>query len=144
MPLCILGSVRPLYFTRPKISQNTHYTGISALYSPITDAGIELSSRVIIAMKIWLMFDRWASLFFSTKILSEDPYLKSFISRVRSKHRERFCSFSRYATRLRVEAFFLPPLHRGARTIAVKTKKRHQKPTMVKIRNRIAQATVKQ
>ena len=69
--------------------------------------------------KIWLTCDRWASLFFPTKILSEDPYLKSFISRVRSKHRERFCSFSRYCTRLHVEAFFLPPLHRGVGTKAV-------------------------
>ena len=38
-----------------------------ALYSPITDAGIELSSRVIIVMKIWLMFDCWASLFLVQK-----------------------------------------------------------------------------
>ena len=57
--------------------------------------------------------------FFSTKILSEDPYLKSFISRALCSNRERFCSFSRYATRLSVEAFFLAALHRAARTKAV-------------------------
>ena len=59
--------------------------------------------------------------FFWMKILSEGPYLKSFISRVRSKHRERFSSFSLYCTRLHVEAFFLPPLHRGVGTKAVNT-----------------------
>jgi hypothetical protein len=57
--------------------------------------------------------------FFWMKILSEGPYLKSFISRVRSKHHECFSSLSRYCTRLHVEAFFLPPLHRGVGTKAV-------------------------
>ena len=59
---------------------------------------------------------------FAVKRLSEDPYLKSFISRVRTKHRERFCSFSRYAIRLRVEPFFLAALHRAVGTIAVNFK----------------------
>ena len=56
---------------------------------------------------------------FTVKRLSEGPYLKSFIRRVRSKHRERFSSFSRYCTRLHVEVFFLLPLHRGVGTKAV-------------------------
>ena len=56
------------------------------------------------------------------KILSEGPYLKSFIRRVLCLYRERFSSFSRYCTRLHVEAFFLPPLHRGVGTKAVKTR----------------------
>ena len=55
----------------------------------------------------------------SVKRLSEDPYLKSFISRVQTKHRERFCSFSRYAIRLRVEPFFLAALDRAVSTKAV-------------------------
>ena len=57
---------------------------------------------------------------FSVKTLSKDPYLKSFISKVRTKHRESFSSFSRYATRLSVEAFFLTALHRAVGTKAVK------------------------
>ena len=71
-------------------------------------------------MKNWLICNGWRIINFRTKILSEDPYLKFFIRRVLCSYRERFSSFSRYATRLPVEAFFLPPLHRGASTIAVK------------------------
>jgi len=41
----------PAIFLPHKIPQNTLYTGILALYSSITDAGIELSCRVIIVMK---------------------------------------------------------------------------------------------
>ena len=78
---------------------------------------------LLVSVKIWLTCDRWASLFFCTKILSEDPYLKFFISRVRTKHRERFSSFSRYATRLSVEAFFLTALHRAVSTKAVNVPK---------------------
>ena len=66
------------------------------------------------------MFDRWASLFFPTKILSEDPYLKSFISRVRTKYRERFSSFSRYRMRRVVTTYFLSSLQCDDGTIAVK------------------------
>ena len=57
---------------------------------------------------------------FQTMMHDSRPYLKSFISRVRTKHRERFSSFSRYATRLSVEAFFLTALHRAVSTKAVK------------------------
>ena len=56
---------------------------------------------------------------FSTKILSKDPYLKSFISRVRTKHRERFSSFRASVIRLLAEPFFLAALHRAVGTIAV-------------------------
>ena len=76
--------------------------------------------RVIIVTKNWLICDRCASLFFCTIILSEDPYLKPFISRVFCFDRNRFPSFSRYATLLSVEALFLAALHRAAFTIAVK------------------------
>ena len=40
------------------------------------------------------------------KILSEGPYLKSFISRVRPKYRERFCSFSVSVICLPVATYF--------------------------------------
>ena len=83
----------------------------------------ELNSAVVlfVSMKNWLTLRPLRLLFFCTKILSEDPYLKSFIRKVLCLYRERFSSFSRYATRLPVEAFFLPPLYRGAGTKAVKT-----------------------
>ena len=74
---------------------------------------------LLVSVKNWLTCDRCALLFFCTKILSEDPYLKSFIRSVLCLYRERFSSFSRYATRLPVEAFFSAPLHRGACTKAV-------------------------
>ena len=117
-----LGSSRPLYFAPPKISQNTLYTlyCIFALYLLLIEARIELTCRVIIVTKNWLICDRCASLFFCTKILSKGSYLSSFISRVHSKHRERFCSFSQYTTCLRVEPFFLTAHHRAVCTIAIK------------------------
>ena len=75
---------------------------------------------LLVSVKIGWLCNRCASLFSRTKILSEDPYLKSFISRVCLKHRGRFCSFSLYATQPRTgAAFFLPPLHRGFSTKAV-------------------------
>ena len=70
--------------------------------------------------KNWLICNSWRIINFRTKILSEGPYLKSFISRVLCSYRERFCSFSRYAIRLRVEPYFLAALHRAVGTIAVK------------------------
>ena len=70
-------------------------------------------------MKNWLTLRPLSFIIFSVKTLSEDPYLKSFISRVRTKHRERFHSFSRYAIRLRVEPYFLAALHRAVSTKAV-------------------------
>ena len=57
--------------------------------------------------------------FFSTKILSEGPYLKSFIRRVLCSHRERFCSSRASVIRLRVEPFFLAALHRAVGTKTV-------------------------
>ena len=74
---------------------------------------------LFVSVKNWLTLRPLRLIIISVKRLSEGPYLKSFISRVRTKHRERFRSFSCYATRLLVEAFFLPPLHRGASTKAV-------------------------
>ena len=65
------------------------------------------------------MFDRWASLFFPTKILSEDPYLKSFISRVRMKYRERFSSFRPSVIRLPGATYFLSSLSCDDSTKAV-------------------------
>ena len=56
------------------------------------------------------MFDRCASFFFGMKILSEGPYLKFFISRVRTKHRERFSSFRVSVIRLPVATYFLSSL----------------------------------
>ena len=125
-----LGSSRPLCFCAPKISQNTLYTVILALYShalSVFRPRIELSCRVIIVMKNWLICDRCASLFFPTKTLSKDPYLKSFISRVRTKHRERFSSFSRYCTRRVVTTYFLSSLQCNDGTIAVKMNDEVQK-----------------
>ena len=75
---------------------------------------------LLVSVKSWLTCDRWASLFFCTKILKEGPYLKSFIIRVRSKHRERFSSISRYGTRSRTVPYYLTVLHRTVRTKAVK------------------------
>ena len=57
--------------------------------------------------------------FFSTKILSEDPYLKSFIRRVLCSHRERFCSSQASVIRLHAAPYFLPALHSAAGTKAV-------------------------
>ena len=65
------------------------------------------------------MFDRCALLFFSTKILSEDPYLKSFIRRVLCSYRERFCSSRASVIRLHAAPYFLPALHSAACTKAV-------------------------
>ena len=56
---------------------------------------------------------------FTVKRLSEDPYLKSLLVEYEPKHRERFCSFTRYAIRLRVEPYFLAALHRAVSTKAV-------------------------
>ena len=70
---------------------------------------------------------------FSVKRLNEDPYLKCFVSRVRSKHRERFCSFSRYTTRLRVGSFFLTALHRAVGTKAVKGLKTAANPSVYRL-----------
>ena len=71
------------------ITKHTLY-GIFALYSSMIEARIELSCRVIIVMKYQRMFDRSAPIIFTVKRLSEGPYLKSFISRVRTKHRSVF------------------------------------------------------
>ena len=85
---CVIRYFRersPAIFLRPQnITKHTLYD-ILALYSLITDAGIKLSCLVviIIVMKNWLICNRCASSFFHTKRLNEDPYLKSFISRVR-------------------------------------------------------------
>ena len=65
------------------------------------------------------MFDRWASLFFQMKILSKDPYLKSFNSRVRTNYRERFCSSRASVIRLRRAPYFLTVPHSTVGTIAV-------------------------
>ena len=65
---------------------------ISALYSLVTDTGIELSCRVISWRENRLTLRPLHVIIFSTKILSEDPYLKSFIRRLLCLHRERFCS----------------------------------------------------
>ena len=51
--------------------------------------------------------------FVGTKILSEGPYLKSFISRVRTKHRECFHSLGATVIRLLAEPFFLVALNRA-------------------------------
>ena len=101
----------PIIFCAPQNITKHALSFILALYSLISDAGIELSCCVILVTKNRPLFDRFASFFFSLKILSEGPYLKSFIRRVLCLYRERFSSFSRHATRLLVEAFFLPPLH---------------------------------
>ena len=61
----------------------------------------------------------FASLFFCTKILSEDPYLKFFISRVRTKHRERFSFFRASVICLPVATYFLSSLPCDEGTIAV-------------------------
>ena len=54
----------------------------------------ELNSAVVILSwwKIRVRFTVWRLIFFSGKILSEGPYLKSFISRELCLYRERFCS----------------------------------------------------
>ena len=54
------------------------------------------------------------------KILSEDPYLKFFISRICSKHCERFCSYQASVIRLPVATYFLSSLGSDDRTKAVK------------------------
>ena len=56
---------------------------------------------------------------FSVKRLSEDPYLKSFISKVRTKQRERFCSSRASVIRLPVATYFLSSLPCDEGTIAV-------------------------
>ena len=76
---------------------------------------------LFVSVKNWLTLRPLRLNIFSVKALSEDPYLKSFISRVRTKHRERFRSFSRYTIRLRVEPYFLAALHRAVSTKAVNT-----------------------
>ena len=121
-----LGSTRPLYFCAPKKSQNTLYIYtvfrpfIPTHYAVLFQTRIEISCRVIIVIKNWLICDRCASLFFPAKILSEDPYLKSFIRRVLCLYCERFCSFSRYATRPRISPYFLTVPHSTVSTKAVK------------------------
>ena len=80
---------------------------------------------------------RLAAPIFSMKRLSEGPYLKPSISRLFFFIRKRFCSFSFYSTRLPIEAFFLPPLHRGAGTLAVKL----LKPQSTEIYHVLAKST---
>ena len=74
---------------------------------------------LLISVKNWLTYDRCALLFFCTKILSKDPYLKFFIRRVLNLYCERFCSFSRYATRCVVTTYFLLSLQCDDGTKAV-------------------------
>ena len=76
---------------------------------------------LFVSVKNWLTLRPLRLIIISVKRLSEGPYLKSFISRVRTKHRARFRSFSRYAIRLRVEPYFLAALHRAVSTKAVNT-----------------------
>ena len=75
---------------------------------------------LFVSVKNGSLCDRCASLFFRTKILSEDSYLKSFIRRVLCSYRERFSSFRASVIRLLAEPFFLAALHRAVRTKAVK------------------------
>ena len=56
------------------------------------------------------MFNRRASLFFCIKILSEVPYSKSCISRVHTKHCERFRSYQASVLCLPVATYFLSSL----------------------------------
>ena len=74
-------------------------------------------------IEIWLTCDRRVSLFLCAKILSEDPYLKPFISIVICFDHERFCIFSCYVTYLGVEPLFLMALHRAVGTKTVTTRK---------------------
>lgn len=66
------------------------------------------------------MFDRSAPNNVFVKRLSEDPYLKSFISRVRMKYRERFSSFRPSVIRLPGATYFLSSLSCDDSTKAVK------------------------
>ena len=74
---------------------------------------------LFVSVKNWLTLRPLRLIILSVKALSEDPYLKSFISRVRTKHRARFRSLRRYAIRHRVESYFLVALHRAVSTKAV-------------------------
>ena len=71
----------------------------------------------------------WRPQFFPMKRLSEGPYLKPSISRLFFVVCKRFCSFSCYA---------IPPLHRGAGTIAVKL----LKPQSTEIYHVLAKSTI--
>ena len=82
------------------------------------------------------MFDHCASLFFCMKILSEGPYLKSFISRVLCLYRERFRSYQASVIRLPVAKYFLSSLQCNNGTKAVKVKAVYSWPGM---RNDITQ-----
>ena len=75
---------------------------------------------LFVSVKNWLTLRPLRLIIIPVKRLSEGPYLKYFISRVGTKHRERFRSFSRYAIQIRVEPYFLAALHRAVSTIAVK------------------------
>ena len=99
----------PIFCAPQNITKHT-LSFISALYSLNFNPESNSRAALLTSVKNWLICNGWRIINFRTKILSEDPYLKFFISRVRTKHRERFCSFSRCATRLPVEEFFLPPL----------------------------------
>ena len=78
---------------------------------------------LITMMEIWPTFWQTVNYLSLTKRQSEGSGLKPSISRVFCFNPERFSSISRHATRPPVEAFFLPPLHRGVRTKAVLTKR---------------------
>ena len=76
----------------------------------------------VIGIVIGSIVQTVAPIFFCMKILSEDPYLKFFISRVCSKHRECFCSYQASVIRLPVATYFLSSLPCDDRTKAVKAK----------------------
>ena len=119
--LGIFRELSPAIFCAPQNITKHALSFISALYSLNSDPESNSALVLFVSVKNRLTLRPLRVIIFPTKILSEDPYLMSFIRRVLCLYRERFSSFSRYATRLRVEAFFLPPLHRGASTIAVKS-----------------------
>ena len=98
-----LYRILALYSSNPKLNPNQNRTHVPRylLLWNLTDV------------------DRCALLFFSTKILSKDPYLKSFIRRVLCSYCERFSSFRRYATRPCRAPYFLTVPHSTVSTVAV-------------------------
>ena len=51
---------------------------------------------LFVSVKNWLTLRPLRHIILSGKALSEDPYLKSFISRVRTEHRERYFLAAQY------------------------------------------------
>ena len=118
-----MGDRSPAIFCAPQNITKHAVSVILALYFLRSRPESNPAVVLLVSVKNSSLCDRCALLFFCTKILSEDPYLKSFIRRVLCWYRERFSSISRYATRSRRVPYYLPVLHRTVRTKAVKSDK---------------------